>query len=50
VITTNLGREELEEQIGRRTVSRLKEMCEPVPLFGADARGSFGEATRRDVA
>jgi DNA replication protein DnaC len=50
VITTNLAQEELEEQIGRRTVSRLKEMCEPVPLYGADARGSYGEDARRHVA
>ncbi|HEX2104219.1 MAG TPA: ATP-binding protein [Solirubrobacteraceae bacterium] len=50
VITTNLAREQLEEQIGRRTVSRLKEMCEPVPLFGADARGSYGEDAPRHVA
>jgi DNA replication protein DnaC len=50
VITTNLAQEQLEEQIGRRTVSRLKEMCEPVPLYGADARGSYGEDARRDVA
>jgi DNA replication protein DnaC len=50
VITTNLAREQLEEQIGRSTVSRLKEMCEPVPLFGADARGSYGEDAPRHVA
>jgi hypothetical protein len=29
---------ELEEQIGRRTVSRLAEMCETLPLFGQDRR------------
>jgi DNA replication protein DnaC len=50
VITTNLEQERLEEQIGRRTVSRLREMCEPVPLYGADARGSYGDDERRDVA
>jgi DNA replication protein DnaC len=50
VITTNLARERLEEQIGKRTVSRLKEMCEPVPLYGEDARGLYGEDERRDVA
>jgi DNA replication protein DnaC len=50
VITTNLTRERLEEQIGRRTVSRLKEMCDPVPLYGEDARGLYGEDERRDVA
>ena len=38
VITTNLEHDQVEEQIGERTVSRLKEMCDPVPLFGEDAR------------
>jgi DNA replication protein DnaC len=38
VITTNLEKEELADQIGIRTVSRLKEMCEVLPLFGEDAR------------
>src|SRR3954464_2678953 len=38
VLTTNLSKEQLEEQIGRRTVSRLKEMCDPLPLYGEDAR------------
>ena len=38
VITTNLSQDELCEQIGIRTVSRLKEMCEVLPLYGEDAR------------
>jgi len=38
VITTNLERDPLAEQIGERTVSRLEEMCEVLPLWGADAR------------
>ncbi|MBA3746151.1 MAG: ATP-binding protein [Solirubrobacterales bacterium] len=38
VITTNLERDELAEQINERTVSRLEEMCEVLPLWGADAR------------
>jgi DNA replication protein DnaC len=38
VITTNLEREELVAQITERTVSRLEEMCEVLPLWGADAR------------
>lgn len=38
VITTNLKRDALCEQITERTVSRLEEMCEVLPLFGADAR------------
>ena len=38
VITTNLEREALAEQINERTVSRLEEMCEVLPLFGIDQR------------
>lgn len=41
VMTTNLDRQELAEQIGERTVSRLIEMCGDelhLPLFGADRR------------
>jgi len=39
VITTNLQPDELSEQIGARTVSRLIEMCgDPLPLFGEDRR------------
>jgi DNA replication protein DnaC len=39
VITTNLDHEQLREQIGARTVSRLVEMCgDPLPLFGDDRR------------
>jgi DNA replication protein DnaC len=38
LITTNLDREALAEQIGARTVSRLSEMCEVLPLYGSDAR------------
>jgi DNA replication protein DnaC len=39
MITTNLDHEELREQIGARTVSRLIEMCgDPLPLFGHDRR------------
>ena len=34
VITTNLDREALVEQITERTVSRLEEMCEAIPLHG----------------
>jgi len=28
----------LEEQIGARTVSRLAEMCETLPMYGSDHR------------
>jgi DNA replication protein DnaC len=38
LITTNLPHDDLEDQIGRRTVSRLTEMCDEVPLFGDDRR------------
>ena len=39
VVTTNLGQDELEQQIGPRTVSRLVEICgDPLPLFGTDER------------
>ena len=39
VVTTDLAVEQLEQQIGSRTVSRLVEICgDPLPLFGADQR------------
>jgi DNA replication protein DnaC len=39
VITTNiLDREALCDQITERTVSRLTEMCEELPLLGDDRR------------
>ncbi|MDX6719004.1 MAG: replication protein DnaC [Solirubrobacteraceae bacterium] len=38
VITTNLERDALAAQINERTVSRLEEMCEILPLWGEDAR------------
>jgi len=39
LVTTNLDQQELEEQIGPRTVSRLVEICgDPLPLFGPDRR------------
>jgi DNA replication protein DnaC len=39
VVTTNLAQDELEQQIGPRTVSRLVEICgDPLPLFGDDLR------------
>jgi DNA replication protein DnaC len=42
VFTTNLEDEALREQIGARTVSRLQEMCEEVPLYGDDQRPDAG--------
>jgi DNA replication protein DnaC len=41
IITTNLEREPLIEQINERTVSRLSEMCDLVPLHGEDQRSPF---------
>jgi DNA replication protein DnaC len=41
LVTTNLRHEELEEQIGGRTVSRLNEMCDEIAFFGDDRR--FGK-------
>jgi DNA replication protein DnaC len=38
VITTNIQMKKIEDQIGERTVSRLKEMCDPLPLHGGDER------------
>jgi len=38
IVTTNLPEAELEGQIGARTVSRLSEICDGVPLFGDDRR------------
>jgi len=45
VVTTNLiDTGELEQQIGRRTVSRLTEMTDQLPLFGADLRERYDPA------
>jgi DNA replication protein DnaC len=47
VVTTNITElEELGNQIGTRTVSRLQEMCEQIPLFGEDARREYRMARR----
>jgi DNA replication protein DnaC len=42
LVTSNLRHDELEDQIGSRTVSRLTQICDEVPLFGADRR--YGKA------
>ena len=43
VLTTNLREDELERQIGPRTVSRIYEMCgTPLPMFGEDQRKGAG--------
>jgi DNA replication protein DnaC len=42
VITTNLNHEELSEQIGERTVSRLVEICgDAVTMYGTDKRREY---------
>ena len=38
LVTTNLELDDLREQIGFRTVSRLQEMCTAIPLKGRDLR------------
>jgi DNA replication protein DnaC len=40
LLTTNLDRKELEDQIGARTVSRIYEICggDPLPMWGEDHR------------
>lgn len=39
VVTTNLDLDELREQVGWRTVSRLMEICgDPMPIMGPDRR------------
>jgi DNA replication protein DnaC len=49
LVTTNLNEQELMEQIGERTVSRLIEMCgEPRALFGEDNRSRY-EASREGL-
>ena len=42
IITTNLEEEQLVEQVGARTVSRLTEMCDMIPVHGADHRRTVG--------
>jgi DNA replication protein DnaC len=45
VVTTNLPLDELESQIGPRTVSRLVEICgDPLPLYGPDQRIAYDPA------
>jgi DNA replication protein DnaC len=45
LITTNLDHQELEEQIGSRTVSRLTQICDEVDVFGEDRRyGKYNKA------
>jgi DNA replication protein DnaC len=49
VATTNLMPDELSEQLGPRTVSRLVEICgDLIPLFGEDRRREFRVAPSPD--
>lgn len=50
IITTNLERDDLATQIHERTVSRLEEMCEVLPLYGSDARRQRYDGPQRDIA
>jgi DNA replication protein DnaC len=48
VLTTNItSPDELADQIGLRTVSRLQEMCEDVPMLGEDARAPYRPREQR---
>jgi DNA replication protein DnaC len=38
IVTTNMEVAQLEDQIGARTVSRLAETCETLPMYGDDRR------------
>jgi DNA replication protein DnaC len=51
ILTTNIQeRGELVKQIGERTVSRLQEMCELIPLHGEDARATYHAPRRLENA
>src|SRR4051794_29571159 len=41
MITTNLMPDQLTDEIGARTVSRLEEMCEMLPVTGPDRRAQI---------
>lgn len=43
IVTTNLKAQELAERIGGRSVSRLYEMCEAVPISASDYRRELGK-------
>jgi DNA replication protein DnaC len=38
IVTSNLGRDELAEQLGERIVSRLEGCCDVLPFYGPDQR------------
>jgi len=48
VVTTNLkDRDQLRQQLGERTVSRLSEMCATIPIMGPDLRTPFVDWSER---
>jgi DNA replication protein DnaC len=48
IVTTNLKKDELRQQLGERTVSRLTEMCTAIPIMGGDLRDmSLVDSSRR---
>jgi hypothetical protein len=51
IVTTNLRYDELIEQLGERTVSRLVAICgDGLPLFGEDDRLQHRPSQRAEVA
>lgn len=48
IVTTNLDRDQLIEQVGARVVSRLSEMCELVLVYGEDHRARPDEWATSD--
>jgi DNA replication protein DnaC len=50
LVTSNLGPDELAEQLGERTVSRLEQMCELLAVWGNDQRRvSYGDGAPTEV-
>jgi DNA replication protein DnaC len=41
IVTSNLGRDELADQLGERIVSRLEGCCEVLPFYGPDHRAQI---------
>jgi DNA replication protein DnaC len=44
LVTSNLTWEEAEQQMGKRTISRLTEMTDQIPMFGEDLREGYDPA------
>jgi DNA replication protein DnaC len=47
IVTSNLGRDELAEQLGERIVSRLEGCCEVLPFYGPDHRQQWAAVPPR---